>query len=142
MSGLQTRWQSKFPGKFEVVEVPDFAVDGAYDEAAKGEHFRTLHLSDVIAQTQLLQASTLLLTSPLPSSPLLPTKIPSKSPSKAPSTPSEPLLPTLPSNASSSPLRLSLLVLLNKEHQQKPSMNHLGSRRASLTLKTFPKTTL
>ncbi|GAA5826609.1 hypothetical protein JCM5353_004988 [Sporobolomyces roseus] len=36
VSGLQERWESKFPGKFEVVEVPDFAVDGAYDEAAKG----------------------------------------------------------------------------------------------------------
>lgn len=33
----QKRWDSKYPGQFEFVEVPDILKNGAYDEAIKGE---------------------------------------------------------------------------------------------------------
>jgi nucleoside-diphosphate-sugar epimerase len=35
--GLKHLWEKKYgPGRFEVVAVPDMAVEGAFDEAVKG----------------------------------------------------------------------------------------------------------
>ncbi|GAA6063311.1 hypothetical protein JCM10212_006721 [Sporobolomyces blumeae] len=36
LAGLAKRWTEKFPGQFETVEVADFSVEGAYDDAMKG----------------------------------------------------------------------------------------------------------
>ncbi|GAA6062880.1 hypothetical protein JCM10212_002102 [Sporobolomyces blumeae] len=36
LDNLKKRWEEKFPGQFEVAEVPDILKEGAYDEAIKG----------------------------------------------------------------------------------------------------------
>jgi len=66
VSGLEKRWESKFPGKFEVVEVPDFAVNGAYDEAAKSALSLGTRSFHALTELMSIQASTLSLTSPHP----------------------------------------------------------------------------
>jgi nucleoside-diphosphate-sugar epimerase len=41
--GLKALWEKKYgPGQFEVVEVPEMAVKGAFDEAVKGMFLRPM----------------------------------------------------------------------------------------------------
>lgn len=39
LDNLKKKWDEKYPGQFEVAEVPDIMVEGAYDEAIKGTFF-------------------------------------------------------------------------------------------------------
>ncbi|GAA5907433.1 uncharacterized protein JCM6883_001207 [Sporobolomyces salmoneus] len=36
LSNLKKKWDAKYPGQFEIAEVPDITVDGAFDDAVKG----------------------------------------------------------------------------------------------------------
>lgn len=42
LSNLERRWDSKYPGLFQAVEIPDLTKEGCYAEAIKGERLRFL----------------------------------------------------------------------------------------------------